>query len=45
MKNWKSKIVFSSQVKIREFDKFKKNQGKIREFDNFDKISEKKQGI
>ena len=28
-KNWKREIMFSIQGKIREFDKFEKNQGKI----------------
>ena len=37
--------MFSSQGKIREFDKVKKKSGGIRKFDKFDKISEKNQGI
>ena len=44
-KNWKSEIVFFSQAKIREFDKFAKNLGEIRAFDKIDKISVKNQGI
>ena len=44
-KNWKSEILFPSQRKISEFDKFETNMGKIREFDQFDKISWKNLGI